>query len=180
MFSGAMMTACAIVDNARKQNRNSAVGRWRQRGGVNWAFILLSGSLVFVLVVTEKNFNLRRWTPPPDWPGAGTTHPFCPCVQGCFQAADKHTQSFVNCRPITWPRFRTSPASAGRLDCLHPLHKKSPGHYYSVRKILLAERNPRRILSIRCQDPRQRATALSPSNNLPSALPPPIKFRIHF
>lgn len=64
-----------------------------------------------------------------------------------------HTD-LLNCRPITWPRFRTSPAHAGRLDCLHSLNKKtSSGYYTAVMKFRTAlvpalTRNPNPNLNL--------------------------------
>ena len=85
----------------------------------------------FLVIVTDKNLCASAVDPPPESPEAGATQSVLSLCSGVlFQAAGKHTQSFVNCQPITWPRFRTSPASAGRLDCLHPLQKKVPGRSY--------------------------------------------------
>ena len=127
---------CAAELRIERQNKNNAVEKRRQRVLVIRTFIGLRGSCVgFWFLLPTKLFAYQRWTPPPDSPGAGATQSVLSLCSGfLFQAAGKHTQSFVNCQPITWPRFRTSPASAGRLDCLHPLQKKAPGGSYRLLK----------------------------------------------
>ena len=136
---GAMMI-CADAVRTERQNRKNAVERRRQRGEVSCGFISPMGSWVvwFFWLFREKSSLPSAVDPPPDSPGAGATQSVLSLCSGLvFQAAGRHTQSFVNRQPITWPRFRTSPASAGRLDCLHPLQKKRPGPSYSLLEIFL-------------------------------------------
>jgi len=101
MLSGVVMTVAVRhrregEETEQKQRcRQTATARQGERvfhnavGFIGWFGLVWFG-------FTEKRSWFQRWTPPPDWPWAGATHPFCPCFQEfCFQAAGKHTQNLL-------------------------------------------------------------------------------------
>lgn len=142
-------TTCAIVVDVKKLSRKSAVRTSRQRRVAIGGFIAWTLSFGWFFWFSEQPGlpSADGHRPRGFNPEADATNPFCSCFQELLPGGRQTHTEFVNCRPITWPRFRTSPAFAGRLGCLHPLQKKPPPDYYKVGKILWDQPRERGCIS---------------------------------